>query len=98
MCRRLVLAAIVVAISSFASAAFAQCGCGAVQTAYAPVASSYAAYYPPTVTYYAPAPQVTYAPAAPVTYYAPARPQVTYYAAAAPTYTTYYAAPRRNPM
>jgi hypothetical protein len=107
MCRRLVLVAIAVVISLFASSVFAQCGCGSVGTTYAPVAPSYSAYYPSTVTYYAPAQQTAYAPAesvayyAPatpqVTYYAPATPQVTYYAPAAPSYTTYYAAPAVQP-
>jgi hypothetical protein len=97
MSRRLVPAAIATVVSFFASTALAQCGCGAVQTAYAPVASSYAAYYPPTMTYHAPTSQVTYAPVAPVTYYAPVTPRVTYYAPAAPAYGTYYAAPVVQP-
>jgi hypothetical protein len=49
-------------------------------------------YYPPVVTYYAPAPAVSYyAPAPTVTYYAPA-PAVSYYAPA-PTVTYYAPAP-----
>ncbi len=97
MCKQLFLVTTTIGMSFFASTVFAQCGCGAVQTTYAPVAASYSAYYPSTVTYYAPAQQVTYAPVAPVTYYAPVTPQVTYYAPAAPSYTTYYAAPAVQP-
>jgi hypothetical protein len=97
MYKRLVFAATVMAVSLIASTIFAQCGCGSLQTAYAPVAPSYATYYPSTVAYYAPTPQVTYAPAAPVTYYSPVTPQVTYYAPPAPTYTTYYASPAVQP-
>jgi hypothetical protein len=95
MCRRLVIA-IAVGVSLSGSTLLAQCGCGAVETGYAPMAPSYSAYYPSTVTYYSPAPQVTYAPAAPVTYYSPVTPQVTYYAPA-PTYTTFYASPTVQP-
>jgi hypothetical protein len=83
------LAAVVVAILSV-STAFAQCGCGAVETVYTPVYSAPA----PQVTYYAPAASYVsyYAPAAPATCcYAPATSYVSYYAPVAQPYATYYA-------
>ena len=85
MYKRLVIAAVVVALAANASALFAQCGCGAA-VSYAP---TYTSYYAPTATYY-------YAPTPEVTYYAPTTPYVSYYAPyttyyAAPTYTSYYA-------
>jgi len=88
MYRPFVVIAAALVLSWTASAALAQCGCGAT-TVYTPVAPSYTAYYAPAVTYYAPTPAVTYyAPVTPqVTYYAPVTPQVTYYT----PYTTYYA-------
>jgi len=78
MYRPFVVIAAALVLSWTASAALAQCGCGAT-TVYTPVAPSYTAYYAPAVTYYAPTPAVTY--------YAPVTPQVTYYT----PYTTYYA-------
>lgn len=89
--RALFFLAFVMAGCLAASPALAQCGCGTPQATYAPVESSYSAYYPSTVTYYAPATEVAYAPATSVSYYAPATPEVTYYAPATPTYSTYYA-------
>ena len=54
-------------------------------------------YYPPVVTYYAPAPAVSYyAPAPTVTYYAPA-PAVAYVAPAPAVSTTTYYGPFGRP-
>jgi hypothetical protein len=86
MCRRLAIAALVVALGLTVSTACAQCGCS-----YAP---SYTVGYAPSVAYYAPAePYVTYyAPAAScASCAAPAAPSCTSCCAAAPAYTAYYA-------
>lgn len=86
MSGRSVLGAIAVMLGLCGSVAFADCGCGPMETGYAPVEATYSAYYPAPVAYYAPTPGYRTYYAAPVR-----QPYTTYYAPAPPPTGVYYA-------
>ena len=81
MYRRLVVLSVIGGLCLITSTVLAQCGCGSVQTTYAPVVPSSTAYCTPTVANYPPAPYATC--------YTPATPQAAYYAPLAKPYATY---------